>query len=374
MKTLHPLMFVPILVFFLLSCLISKSFASPYIYHDLGTLGGDVSVAYKINNNGLIVGRSQYGAVSRAFSVKLGEPMINLGTLGVANDHSVAYGINASGQIVGASTMRSNPEHAFLINPGGSMEDLGTLRGLTSVAYDINNSGQIVGYSSYSTTADRYQAFIKNPDEPMKGLGTLGGTCSYAFAINDSGHVVGTATNAGDVNWHAFLKKPNGPMIDLGTLGGLTSEAWDINSKGQIVGFAYKNYSDHHAFLLNPDEPMKDLGTLGGTISWAFGINDSCEIVGYAQTKDGINHAFLANSEGVMEDLNNLVDNLPSGISLIVARDINNDGWIVGSDSRNHAFLLIPVPAGATVVPLPSAVILLGSGLVRLVIYKRRRQ
>jgi len=88
-----------------------------------------------------------------------------------------------------------------------------------------------------------------------------------------------------------------------------------------------------------------------------------------------INHAFLYNSDGVMEDLNNLVDNLPSGVFLNVARDINDDGWIVvGSDSRNHAFLLTPVPSGGAVVPLPSAFILLGSGLVRLVIYKRRKQ
>src|SRR3954469_17332031 len=81
--------------------------------------------------------------------------MADLGTLG--GNYSWAYGINEQGQVVGFSTTASEEYHAFLWK-SGSMTDLGTLGGTFSRAFAINNRGQVVGESE--TTSGEKHAFL----------------------------------------------------------------------------------------------------------------------------------------------------------------------------------------------------------------------
>ncbi len=60
--------------------------------------------------------------------------------------------------------------------------------------------------------------------------------------------------------------------------------------------------------------------------------------MGTSPTITAENHAFLY-TNGQMQDLNELV-NLPPGVSLINAYGINYQGWIVGTTSSGHAYLL----------------------------------
>ena len=80
-------------------------------------------------------------AASLSYTIK------DLGTLG--GDQSYAYGINNSGQIVGASQITGDTAtHAFLYS-GGTMQDLGTLAsGTDSSAYGINNPTALNNYSA----------------------------------------------------------------------------------------------------------------------------------------------------------------------------------------------------------------------------------
>ncbi len=173
--------------------------------------------------------------------------MTDLGTL-VGGTTSQAFRINNNGQIVGISTIAGDSlwGHAFLYS-GGTMTDLGTLGGTQSVAWGINDSGQVVGFSD--TASGQYHAFLYSGGT-MTDLDTLpGGTYSYAWVINNSGQVVGDAdTPSGQV--HAFLYS-GGTMTDLGTLPGWSnSHAYGINNSGQVVGsFNDPDSGWGHAFL-----------------------------------------------------------------------------------------------------------------------------
>ncbi|MHB8256939.1 MAG: lipase/acyltransferase domain-containing protein [Acidiferrobacterales bacterium] len=317
---------------------ISISWAAEYTVTDLGTLGGTVSYAFGINNNGQVVGYAftADNATAHAFLYSNGT-MTDLGALG--GTWSQASGINNSGQVVGGAYTDGAYRHAVLYS-NGTMTDLGTLPGSTdSFAIGINDNGQVVGYASTAGDATAHAFLYSNGT--MSDLGALGGTWSQALGINNNGQVVGVAYTAGDVTDHAFLYS-NGTMSDLGTLGGTISIAYGINNNGQVVGYSLTAGNTFaHAFLYS-NGTMSDLGTLDGVDSFAYGINNNGQVVGIADDAGG-SHAFIYDN-GVMKDLNSLVD--PAlGWILDSATAINDSGQIVGYGTINgqtHAFLMTP--------------------------------
>ena len=70
--------------------------------------------------------------------------MTNLGSLG--GQGSWAYDVNDAGQVVGGSPLGGGNNHAFRWQ-NNAMHDLGTLGGPNSYAFEINDSGQAVGYA-----------------------------------------------------------------------------------------------------------------------------------------------------------------------------------------------------------------------------------
>ena len=72
--------------------------------------------------------------------------MTDLGTLG--GDYSVAHGINDCRAGGGVLRHGRRYQHAFITGPNGvGMTDLGTLGGSYSSASGINDAGQVVGFS-----------------------------------------------------------------------------------------------------------------------------------------------------------------------------------------------------------------------------------
>ena len=315
------------------------------------------------------------GVLTDLASPYSGDALTNLGTfanpcLGDAWD-SAATGISNRNHVVGWADLPGMVMHAFLVVPVGGefyrdddaegtigsyandlMIDLGTLRGdadPVSAATAVNDWGQVTGYSytfATPTGADNpvpkaaYRAFLINPND-----------------TDDDGY--------GDEWFVAGGNGANTLMEDIGSLGGYNSWGRAINDDGDIVGESDTDpdvTGGHYtrAFLW-ADGSMTDLGTLGGTASAASGVNSRSAaggftVVGWAENADNQRHAFLYQN-GEMSDLNDLiclqteegVMQAPS-ITLSEARDVNDDGWIVGwgevhgsGGQATRGFLLIPM-------------------------------
>ena len=149
-------------------------------------------------------------AISRQYNI------IDLGTLW--GEYTYAYGINNAGQVVGFSTNEiSSPAHAFLWE-NGTMIDLGNLGGNITGAFKINNHGQVTGISKDSSGQNHVFLWENGT---IKDLGVSfdnGGQ-----DINDYGQVVDGANRFG---------YPDGTWV---TIGGY--QAFAINNHTQVAGY-----------------------------------------------------------------------------------------------------------------------------------------
>lgn len=172
----------------------------PFIYSNgsiqaLDTLGGTGGRAQGINNLGQVVGYSSLiGDVTiHAFLYSDGS-MQDIGSLG---GNSYAYRINNNGQIVGASYLVTNPistvdnSHAFIYS-NGVMTDLNSFLDAStknsgwylSTANDINDNGWIVGTAMNTITGASHAYVLSIAAVPetetyamlLAGLGVVGFT------------------------------------------------------------------------------------------------------------------------------------------------------------------------------------------------------
>ncbi|HPM22387.1 MAG TPA: DUF3466 family protein [Phycisphaerae bacterium] len=336
----------------------------------------DYSEAFAISNGGQIVGTARTSiecpptfVITNAFVLRPsvlsdlatpypGDALANLMTLGnpcqTAYD-SAAIGISNSNYVVGWADRIDGVTHAFLVRPlngtfvadlnedlvNDLMIDLGTLAASDPVssATAVNDAGEVTGYS-YTLRGDGtggYHAFLLTPLD------------NNADGFPDQ--------------WYAGAGGVNDLMTDLGTLGGVNSWGRAINNNGDVVGESdYDAPTGEHytrAFYWS-DGTMTDLGTLRDDplhgFSAASAINDAGVIVGWAEDEERNRRAFVYR-DGVMQDLNDLLylldedgKRITPGITLTEARDINEDGVIVGwgtirgsSDGSTRGFLLNPV-------------------------------
>ena len=165
----------------------------------------------------------------------------DLGTLG--GEYSLAIAVNNLGDVVGESNAVVNGyRHAFFWRDG-VMQDLGVLEGDNrSVAVDVNDLGQVLVMSWNEGEPSLIRQTFVWQDGVIKELPMLG--CRFCGArgvvpvdINNKGQVTGRSSADGtDVSeWHGFLWD-NGVMWDLGI-----GSPVGINDLGHVVGYLPHN-------------------------------------------------------------------------------------------------------------------------------------
>lgn len=296
-----------------------------------------------------------------------GDALTNLRTLGAPCDtfDSAATGISNANHVVGwVDVNQSTAIRAFLVTPVNGqfytdadvdgvndlMIDLGALADdadPVSAATAVNDTGVVTGYA--------YTSYM----HPVSG-NQLAAYRAFIVTPNDT-----DLDGRGD-QWFVGAGGVNTLMQDIGTLNGVNSWGRDINNDNVVVGESDYNSAggDHYtrAFAWDNANGIRELGTLyqddqGETLgnSAAAAINDQGVVVGWAENFDNQRRAFVY-LNGTMYDLNDLIcQPIGSGIvrtpsiTLTEARDINEDGVIVGwgsvrgSENETRAFVLSPI-------------------------------
>lgn len=174
----------------------------------------------------------------------------DLGTLG--GDLSLAWGINAKGDVVGQSSDASGASQAFLWTERHGMQGLGTLGGPYGNALSINTQGVVVGESLDESGG--LLPFVWTRDMGMRQLPLeqVGGVGGAAVGINEKNEIAGLVFTA-DGGLRAVLWKPRGNLLvsSLAEPGGEFEVAPTGARRGVSVGWC-KLVPTHGARGLGP--------------------------------------------------------------------------------------------------------------------------
>ena len=262
--------------------------------------GAATTVAFGINDDGVIVGRYLAAGRTHAFVRSPDGQLTTIDFPGAG--FTVAGGLNNRGDILGWYTLPAAPavRHGFVLR-GGEFTSFDPPGSVFTNPLGINDRGDIVG--RYCTNGlcrepgnGDFHGFLLR-DGVFTNIDVPGSNETNAFDINDSEEILGsggTASGTGEL----FLLR-NGELTTWSLPAGktLSLDHGGLNARGDIAG-RYCNASpcftgsSGHGFVLIDGRfmTMDPPGTLGGGV---FGINNRREVVGGYYDAAGTLHAFV---------------------------------------------------------------------------------
>ena len=296
----------------------------------------------------------------------------NIDVPGAQASSTTAFNINNSGEIAGTYLDPAVGYRVFTYTGGtyATVDPPGSVNGSSLVS--LNNSGQVVGFSNTATPPNygsyylaangTYSAF------PPAGTAVPSGA-SFSF-LNDNGAVAGQTGTAGFISQNGVIQTiapPNGTSTTINA----------INNAGSAVGGYFPNTppsptANQEGFLY-ANNAYTMIYVPGSTFTEATGISDNGTVVGYydlAQTT-GANGVPTVPVLGFTY-LNGVYTSYGvAGQAETELFGINNSGQVVGyygdGNGTAHGF-------EASTVPEPSSLLLAATGLLGMVLLRRRPQ
>lgn len=249
--------------------------------------------ANDVNDLGQIVGSTLIEDTVRAYVRHANGTVALLPYWGPSDSWNIGWAINDVGEVAGLNVRIGLPgtdgDHVGIrwsVAIGGwKLSLLGTLLNKPAQwVHDINDSGWIVGTVGDSAW-DGITAFLHKPGGPIQFIGTLGGM-STAWSINNHGRVVGTSELA-DGTLHAFSWTSFGGIRDEGPV----SSSWIvISDRGRIAGSDRVNGFNRAFTVYKGGRAVLPL-IPNGRSSYARAINTCGVIVGQIVMNDGTTRA-----------------------------------------------------------------------------------
>jgi len=339
--------------------------AQRFVPIDLGSEceGGRLAV----NANDIVVGQSPASVGHLWLASGVVDPR-QLGTLG--GNESLAAGLNDAGVVVGWAEEPDLVRYPYVIVPlaGRWYRDLDTdgdndhmlkLDGGDGFARDVNTRSQIVGQTGWGDFAAPVFWELVAPDTWGPAM-PLAGVDAEVHAVNDRGIATGWSEFPGGKHAAVWDLAAPGVAVDLGVLPFHSeSGAWSINERDEITGWSGP-VGSRQAVLWRRAGPRiwvpEPLGTLGldseglgvrgagATATWA---------VGRSEVAAGVWHGYLWEA-GVLTDLEGITD-LTGWQTLREAHTVNTAGHIAGlgtDSSGSPRCFLLREPEGAPTMSL----------------------
>jgi probable HAF family extracellular repeat protein len=329
---------------------------------DVGVLGGTGnSTVYAVNDLHQAVGSSPTAAGSTHAVLWDSGKLSDLGTLG--GQDSIAQDINNAGQVTGWARTVDGAWHAFRWQ-NGAMTDLGFAASSSVdpvvLRNTINNAGVVVGRIGLAGSFV-WQNGVRTDFATLLPANS-GWTNVFAWDLNDAGQIVGDGTFNGQSR--AFLYRDSdgdglfatgpGQIISLGAPKNKDSSyVAAINAGGQVAGNTSTN-----AWIWTPSavNGMSGVTTVLHNlynpldkhyyVSAAYDLNNSGDVVGGSFLAPG--RPVIWPQGGSIQDLSTQIPGGRTG----PAYGISSDGWIV----TGH-FVLRPAPVNVPLIAIPDVTV-----------------
>jgi membrane-associated phospholipid phosphatase/uncharacterized membrane protein len=262
--------------------------------------GATTTVAFGINNDGVIVGRYLMAGRTHGFVRSADGEFTTIDFPGAG--FTVAGNLNNRGDILGWYTLPAAPavRHGFLLRQGEftSFDPPGSV---FTNPLGINDRGDIVG--RYCTNGlcrepgnGDFHGFLLR-DGVFTNIDVPGSNETNAFNINDRDEILGGAGTA-DGKGELFLLR-NGQLTTWALPDGktLAQDHGGLNARGDIAG----KYCDKSPCLIGPtghgfvliDGRFTTVDVPGSLGGGTFGINNRREVVGGYYDGSGVLHGFV---------------------------------------------------------------------------------